>query len=102
MGTQIRHLGRTTTYVAPLAEDEKTRQARADEFLRGGRLVCLQTVGYTAAQISRLGDLAAVPAGTIRSLLQQKVELEIAKALGQPLQKRPPRIKKTGGRRRRR
>jgi hypothetical protein len=85
-----------------MAEDEKTRQEKADEFLRGGRLVCLQMVGYTAAQISRLGDLAAVPAETIRSLLQQKVELAIARALGQSLQKRRPRIKKTGGKRRRR
>jgi hypothetical protein len=84
-----------------VAEDEKTRQEKADEFLRGGRLVCLQTVGYTAAQINRLGDLAAVPAETVRSLLQQKVELAIAKALGQALQKRRPRTRKTGGKRRR-
>jgi hypothetical protein len=52
-----------------------------------GRLVCLQTVGYTAAQINRLGDLVAVPTETMRSLLQQKVKLAIAKALGQSLQK---------------
>ena len=79
-----------------MAEDEKTRQEKADEFLRGGRLVCLQTVGYTAAQISRLGDLAAVPAETIRSLLQQKVELAIAKALGGALTETPPKNQENG------
>ena len=88
-----------TASVCHVPEDEKSPDVKADEFLRGGRLVCLQTVGYTAARISRLGDLAALPAETMRSLLQQKVELAIAKALGQSLQKRR-RIRK-GTRKRR-
>jgi len=77
-----------------MAEDE-SREKKADELLRTGRLVFLQTVGYTPAQITGYGDLAALPSETMRSLLDQKAELAIAKAVGKSIQKYHPRIKKT-------
>jgi hypothetical protein len=54
------------------AESGKSAQERADELLRTGRLVFLQTAGYTDAEITGLGDLAAVPSEKITGLLEKK------------------------------
>jgi hypothetical protein len=57
-----------------LSEDgiAKTRKERANELLRSGRLVFLQTVGYTEAEILGLGDLAVVPSDKVSELLRRK------------------------------
>ncbi len=57
-----------------MAEGEvaKTGRERANELLRSGRLVFLQTVGYTEAEILGLGDLAMVPSDKVSELLRQK------------------------------
>jgi len=57
-----------------MAESEggKSAQEMADELLRTGRLVFLQTAGYTEAEISSLGDLAAVPSEKVTGLLERK------------------------------
>lgn len=83
-----------------MAEGE-SGQKRADELLRTGRLVFLQTVGYTPVQISGFGDLAALPFETMRSLLDQKAELALAKAVGKSIQKYHPRIRRLGSGRKR-
>ena len=57
-----------------MAESEggKSAQEMADELLRTGRLVFLQTAGYTEAEILSLGDLAAVPSQKVTGLLERK------------------------------
>jgi hypothetical protein len=56
-------------WVLALGEGEvaKTGRERANELLRSGRLVFLETAGYTAAQITGLGDLALVPSQKVSS-----------------------------------
>jgi hypothetical protein len=60
--------------VFSVAEDEaaKTGNERTNELLRSGRLVFLQTVGYTEAEILGLGDLAMVPSDKVSELLRRK------------------------------
>jgi hypothetical protein len=53
-------------------EGAKTPQERAVELLRTGRLVFLQTTGYTEEEIRGLGDLAILPAEKMQELLKQK------------------------------
>jgi len=79
----------------------KTGEERANELLRSGRLVFLQTVGYTAVEITGLGDLAVLPSESMSSLLHRKAEGAIAKALGKSIQKYHPRVRKIGGRKKR-
>jgi hypothetical protein len=57
-------------------------------------------VGYTAAQITGLGDLTAIPSEKMSELLYHKAEEAIANALGKSLQKYHPRIRKLGGKKR--
>jgi hypothetical protein len=78
---------------APLTGEEK-----ANVLLRSGRLVFLQTVGYSEAQILRLGDLAALPSERMSTLLQRKAEEAIATAFGKSIQRHHPRVRKIGGR----
>lgn len=84
-----------------LAEAAKTNEEKANELLKSGRLVFLQTMGYTAAEITRLGDLAAVPPETMRALLHRKAEGAVARALGESIQRHHPRVGKLGGRKKR-
>jgi hypothetical protein len=69
-----------------LAEEKvaKTGEERANELLRSGRLVFLETAGYTAAQITGLGDLAAVTSEKMSGLLHKKA-LEAMEATGREL-----------------
>jgi hypothetical protein len=83
-------------FVLAEAEGAKTREERANELLRSGRLVFLETAGYTAAKITGLGDLAALPLETMSTLLHRKAEEAVAKALGEP-----PKIRKLTRRKRR-
>lgn len=78
--------------VLPVADDEKTQRERTDELLRTGRLVFLQTAGYTAAQIAGFGDLVRLPDGTMQELLHSKTEKAIASLVGEAAQKYHPRI----------
>jgi hypothetical protein len=70
-----------------VAEDEKVRQQKADELLRTGRLVFLQTAGYTTAEIAGFGDLTKLPSGTMGELLHNKSVNAIANLLGEGLKK---------------
>lgn len=81
-----------------MAEGEagKTREEKTNELLRTGRLVFLQAAGYTAAQITGYGDLAALPSEAMNSLLHEKTELAIANIIGESLQKHPPPVRKIG------
>ena len=65
-----------------MAEDEaaKTGKERANELLRSGRLAFLETAGYTAAQITGLGDLALVPSEKVSELLRRKALDAVARA----------------------
>ena len=78
----------------PVAEDEKTQRERTDELLRTGRLVFLQTAGYTAAQITGFGDLVRLPDEKMQELLHSKTEKAIASLLGEATQKHHPRVMK--------
>jgi len=71
-------------------------EERGDLLLRSGRLVFLQTVGYTEAEISSLGDLAAVPSEKISELLHSKAEDAIAKALVKSVKRYHPKVRKIG------
>jgi hypothetical protein len=73
-------------------------QKRADELLRSGRLVFLQTAGYTAVQITGFGDLASLPGEKMSELLDNKADNAIANALGESLQKHRLRVRRVGGR----
>lgn len=89
--------------VLPVAESEggKSAQEMADELLRTGRLVFLQTAGYTEAEISILGDLAAVPSEKVTGLLEKKAMDAAArmfrkeKVVTEPFQKPPKKPKKS-------
>jgi hypothetical protein len=61
-------------------EATKTGKERANELLRSGRLVFLETAGYTAAQITGLGDLALVPSEKVSELLRKKALDAIARS----------------------
>lgn len=80
-----------------MAEGEvaKTGRERANELLRSGRLVFLETAGYTAAQITGLGDLALVPSEKVSQLLRQKALDAVARAI----LKRRPRVRVVGKKR---
>jgi hypothetical protein len=84
-----------------LAEAAKTNEEKANALLKSGRLVFLQTMGYTAAEITRLGDLAAVPPETMSTLLHRKAEGAVARALGESLQRDHLRVAKLGVRKKR-
>lgn|GEM_PF-1856477 len=86
--------------VSALAEVESDRE-KADELLRSGRAVFLQTSGYTTEQITGFGDLAILPDEKMSELLHYKIDNAIANALGETLlRKRKRRVKKLGGRKR--
>jgi hypothetical protein len=70
-------------WVLALGEGEvaKTGRERANELLRSGRLVFLETAGYTAAQITGLGDLALVPSEKVSELLRRKALDAVARAI---------------------
>ena len=74
-------------------EAAKTGEEKAKELLRSGRLVFLQTAGYTEMQISGLGDLAAVPSEKVSELLHRK-------ALAAVLRKRRIRVQTFGRKKR--
>jgi len=61
-------------------EVSKTGKERANEMLRSGRLVFLETAGYTAAQITGLGDLAFVPSEKVSELLRKKALEAVARS----------------------
>ena len=84
-----------------MAEAAKTNEEKANELLKSGRLVFLQTMGYTATEITRLGDLAAVPPETMSALLHSKAEGAVARALGESIQRHHVRVGKLGGRKKR-
>jgi hypothetical protein len=73
----------------------------ADELLRSGRLVFLQTAGYSSEQIAGFGDLAMLPGEKIIELLHGKADDTIHKALGESLRKRRLQVKRLGGSRKR-
>lgn len=79
-----------------MSESDEGREEKVTELLRSGRLVFLQTAGYTAAQIAGYGDLAALPSEAMNSLLHEKTELAIANIIGESLQKHPPPVRKIG------
>lgn len=86
-----------------MAEGEaKTGEERANELLRSGRLVFLQTAGFTIAQITGLGDLARLPDEKMSELLHNKADNAIANALGESLRKHRLRVRRVGGRKRKR
>jgi hypothetical protein len=66
-----------------LAEGEvaKTGKERANDLLRSGRRVFLETAGYTEAQITGLGDLALVPSEKVSELLRRKALDAVARAI---------------------
>jgi hypothetical protein len=74
-------------------EVAKTGEEKAKDLLRSGRLVFLQTAGYTEMQILGLGDLAAVPSAKMSELLHRK-------ALAAVLRKRRIRVQTFGGKKR--
>ena len=83
------------------SETDSERNNRADELLRSGRLVFLQTAGYTPAQITGFGDLLNLTDERVSELLHHKADNAIANALGEKLQKQPQRrVRKLGGRKR--
>jgi hypothetical protein len=86
----------------PLLAEGESREKRADELLRSGRLVFLQTAGYTTAQIIGFGDLTKLPDEKMSELLHNKIDNAIANILGESMQKQHRRVKKIGGRKRRR
>jgi hypothetical protein len=90
--------------VSALSDNEaaKTGEEKAKDLLRSGRLVFLQTVGYTKTHISGLGDLAAVSSERMTELLHGKAEEAIANALGESLQKYHLRLRRLGGSKRKR
>jgi hypothetical protein len=102
--TQIRNISALNCNLVLLMEEGVSGEKKADELLRTGRLVFLQAVGYTPAQITSYGDLAALPSETMRSLLDQKSELALAKAAGKSIQKYHPttELLHSRGRRKRR
>jgi len=51
-------------------KDRKTRE-KAEDLLRSGRLVFLQTAGYKQAEILGFGDLAKLPAEKMIELLHR-------------------------------
>ena len=69
-------------WVLALGEGEvaKTGRERANELLRSGRLVFLETAGYTTAQITGLGDLASVPSEKVSELLRRKALDAVARS----------------------
>ena len=69
----------------------------ADELLRSGRLVFLQSAGYSAEKIAGFGDLSALPDDKISELLHKKADNAMAKALGDSLQKHHLRVRRLGG-----
>ena len=83
-----------------MAEDESA-QKKADELLRTGRLVFLQTAGFTAARIVGFGDLTKLPNEKMSELLHNRMENAIANMLGESLQKKHLRVKTTGSKKRR-
>ncbi len=83
-------------------EGAETGAERVKELLRSGRLIFLQTVGYSETEITRLGDLAILPSETMTVLLHQKAEEAIAEAVGESLQKYRLRVRKVGGKKRKR
>lgn len=84
-----------------MVEDENAQRERVDELLRSGRLVFLQTSGYTPSQITGFGDLAKLPDEKMSELLQHQIDNAIANMLGEKLQKQKRRVRKLGGRKRR-
>jgi len=70
-------------WVLALGEGEvaKTGRERANELLRSGRVVFLETAGYTAAQITGLRDLALVPSEKVSELLRRKALDAVARSL---------------------
>lgn len=80
------------------SEAGKTREERVKALLSSGRLVFLQTVGYSATEITGLGDLASLPPETVNTLLHRKAEEAIAETLGASLRKRHLRVRTLGGR----
>jgi hypothetical protein len=73
-----------------------------DEVQRSGRMVFLQTAGYTTAQIAGFGDLVKLPEEKIRELLQRKTEKAIANLLGEATLKHHPKIRKLHEKKRKR
>lgn len=58
-----------------MPEDEAAsiRLEKAKELLRSGRLVFLQTTGYSSEEILKLGDLASVSSEKVNALLERKI-----------------------------
>jgi hypothetical protein len=83
-----------------VSEAEKTGQERAKELLRSGRLVFLQTAGYTEPQILGFGDLAILPARRMAELPHRKAVEAFGNALGKTLRKKDLKVKLIGGKKR--
>ncbi len=85
-----------------LAEANKTDEEKSNELLKSGRLVFLQTVGFTASEIAGLGDLTTLPSERMSELLRRKAEEALAETLGESVRKHHPQIERIGGRKRKR
>lgn len=75
-----------------MVEAAMTGRERANDLLRSGRLVFLETAGYTSAQITGLGDLAAVTSEKMSGLLRKKA-LEAMEATGRELNRQKVRTR---------
>ena len=85
-----------------LAEASKSNEEKANELLKLGRLVFLQTVGYTASKIAGLGDLTTLPSERMSELLRRKAEEALAETLGESVRQHHPQTERIGGRKRKR
>ena len=88
--------------MAGVSEATKTGKERAKELLRSGRLVFLQTAGYTEPQILGFGDLATLSAERMTELLHSKAVEAFGIALGKTLPEKDLKVKIIGGKKRKR
>jgi len=81
-------------------EAVKTREEKAKGLLRSGRLVFLQTAGYTETDILGFGDLAVLRSERMTQLLHDKAMEAFGNALGKTLRKKDLEVKIIGGKKR--
>ena len=86
--------------VAGVSEAAKTGGEKAKDLLRTGRLVFLQTAGYTESQILGFGDLTMLPAERMTELLHRKAVEAFGNALGKTQSKKDQKVKIIGGKKR--
>ena len=81
-------------------EAVKTGEEKAKGLLRSGRLVFLQTAGYTEADILGFGDLAMLRSERMTELLHRKAVEAFGNALVKTLRKKDLKVKIIGGKKR--